>query len=55
MTRIYAGISGVQNLAGTIELALLQNINARSSTRPASNSMETRALPQAVKWPVQTV
>ena len=38
MTRIYAGRSGVQILAGAIELSLLQNIQTSSSTHPASNS-----------------
>jgi len=55
MTRIYTEISGVQNLAGTRELSLLQNIHTSSSTHPASNSMKTRAISLAVKWPVQTV
>ena len=36
MTRIYAGRSGVQILAGAIELSILQNIQTNSSTHPAS-------------------
>jgi len=38
MTRIYAGRSAVQILAGSIELSLLQNIQTSSSAHTASNS-----------------
>ena len=44
MTRIYIGISGVQILAASTELSLLQNIQTSSSAHPASNSTETRDL-----------
>ena len=54
MTRIYTGRSGVQILAGAIELSIVQNIQTSSSTHPASNSMKSRAFSLTVKWPVQT-
>jgi len=37
MTKIYAGRSGVQILAGATELSHLQNIQTSSSSHPASN------------------
>jgi len=49
MTTIYTEISGVQILAGTRDLSLLQNIQTSSSAHPASNSMKTRAISLAVK------
>jgi hypothetical protein len=49
MTTIYTEISGVQILAGTTELSLLQNIQTSSSAHPASNSMKTRTFSLAVK------
>jgi hypothetical protein len=55
MTKIYAGRSGVQILAGAIELSIVQNIQISSSTHSASISMKSRAFSLAVKWPVQTV
>jgi len=41
MTRIYAGRSAVQILAGAIELSIFQNIQTSSSTQPASKSMKS--------------
>jgi hypothetical protein len=55
VTRIYYGQYGVQILAGVKDLSFFQNIQTSSSTPPASNSMTTRALSLAVKWPGQTV
>jgi len=55
ITRIHTGRSGVQILDGTGELSFVQNIQASSCTHPPSNSMNTRAISLAVKWPGQTV
>jgi len=55
ITRTYAGRSGVQFLDGAREQFVLKNIQASSSTHPASNSMKTTAFCLAMKWPGQTV
>jgi hypothetical protein len=52
MTRIYAGRTGVQNLAEATELYLLQNIPTSSSNHQGCNSMKTRAISMAIKWPI---
>jgi hypothetical protein len=49
ITTIYARRSGVQILAGAIELSFLQNIQAISCAHPASNPMNTRRISLAVK------
>jgi hypothetical protein len=46
ITRIYAGISGVQIFNREREVSLLQNIQASSSTHPVSNSMK----PELFLW-----
>jgi len=60
ITRIYAGRSGVQNLARARLLSLLKNIQTSSSTHPVSNSMKKRAflsckVARQTVWPLTSV
>jgi len=55
ITGIYAGRFGNQILKEAREQSFLHNMQASSNTHPASNSMKTRAISVAVKWPGQTV
>jgi hypothetical protein len=55
VTRIYDVKSGVQILAGTKDLAFLQNFQTSFSTHTASNSMKTTAFSVEVKCTGQTV